>query len=88
HAGAHPTPRPSRRPPLPRQAGPLHGADVHGHLLLLPRARRHVRHEQHPRLVLQHGRHVRKLSPPHPRRRLQVLLPLPGCLLGPAGHCP
>lgn len=74
------------RAQVARQAEPLHGADVHGYLLWHQRPRRAVGHEPHARVVLSHRRHVRGLPAPLARGRAEVLLSVPGGLLGAAGH--
>ena len=82
--GLPPARAPRRAAPL--QAGPLHGADVHGAVLRALGPRRDVRYEPHPRLVLQHPRHVRRVPAPQPGGCRQVLLPLPGRVLVAAGR--
>ncbi|KAK1242406.1 hypothetical protein MKX07_000392 [Trichoderma sp. CBMAI-0711] len=82
---AHPA-RPPQRHQEQRQAAALRRANVHGHLLQHHGPGGRLRHEPEPRVVLSHDGHVRGVPAPLARGLLQVLLPVPGGVLGAAGH--
>ncbi|KAK4655192.1 sphingosine N-acyltransferase lag1 [Podospora pseudocomata] len=71
---------------LTRQTSALRRKHVHSPVHRHHRTLGDVSHASHPSLVLWHARNVRGLPAPHPRGRVQVLLPPPGRLLDAAGR--